>query len=394
MLIFELIRRLFGYVCFSARDGFSERFLNCAAKDNIKLWDVEMINGIMYSKAYINSYKRIRRCAKQSGMKLRIERRVGFPFFARKYRHRIGLLVGAIVFVVFTVYFSSIVWVVEVKGNEQLSAQEIISVFSSLGLRPGASKKNLVPDDLQYYASKEIDSIEWVAVNINGATATIELRERTAVPDVVERDKPCNVVAEFDGEIISISALLGEKCVKVGDGVTKGQLLISGVTEDANGSVFYRHAMGSVVARTKREFVVEIPLRQEEIIYTGEEKTRYAIDVLGFKINFYFDSFDENWMKSNDESRLTLLEKTLPLAFLQETFKPFVIEETVLTPAEALERAKEEMKLLLEKAEDEVELEEVYYVMGYDKNVFTYIAKCTCIEEIAVQKEIIFQENV
>lgn len=393
MMIFELIRRLFGYVVFVANGGFSERFLNLSAKDGIKIWDVKKIDGSVCAKANISSYKSLRHCARESGMTMKIQKKVGFPFFAKKYRHRIGLVVGAVLFVVFTIYFSSIVWVVEVQGNEQISSSQVLSVFSSLGLRAGASKKNLVPDDLQYDACKQIEGIEWIAVNINGAIATIELREDTDIPEIVDRNKPCNVVAEFDGEIIYISALLGEKCVKVGDGVTKGQLLISGVMQDKNDSVFYRHAMGSVIARTKREFVVEIPLRQQEIVYTGEEKTRYAFDALGFKINLYFDSFDENWIKTNEENRLTLENKTLPLAFWIEHFRPYVIEEYTLTPNEAMERAKAEMTLLLEKLEGEVELEEVTYVMGYDKNVFTYIAKCTCIEEIAVQKEIIFKEN-
>jgi len=393
MLIFELIRRLFGYVVFVAGGGFSERFLNLSAGDGIKIWDVKKINGSVCAKVHVNSYKRLRHCARRSGMRMKIQKRVGFPFFAKKYRHRIGLVVGAVLFVVFTVYFSSIVWVVEVKGNEQISSQQVLSVFSSLGLRAGSSKKNIVPDDLQYDACKQIEGIEWIAVNINGAIATIELREDTDIPEIVERDKPCNVVAEYDGEIIYISALLGEKCVKVGDGVTKGQLLISGVVQDKNNTVFYKHAMGSVIARTNREFVVEIPLRQQEIVYTGETKNRYAFDVLGFKINLYFDSFDENWIKTNEENRLTLENKTLPLAFWTEYFRPYVIEEYTLTPEEAMERAKEEMAVLLEKVEGEVELEKVTYVMGYDKNVFTYIAKCTCIEEIAVQKEIIFEEN-
>lgn len=393
MMIFELIRRLFGYVVFVANGGFSERFLNLAAKDGIKLWDTKKIKDSVCAKVNINSYKRLRHCARKSGMIMKIEKRVGFPFFAKKYRHRIGLVVGMVLFVLFTVYFSSIVWVVEVKGNEQITSQQVLSVFSSLGLRAGASKKDIVPDDLQYDACKQIDGIEWVAVNINGAIATIELREDTDIPEIVDRDAPCNVVAEFDAEIIYISALLGEKCVKAGDGVTKGQLLISGVTEDKNGSLFYRHAMGSVIARTQREIVVEIPLRQQEIVYTGEEKTRYAFDVLGFKINLYFDSFDENWIKTNEENRLTIENKTLPLAVWTEYFRPYVVQEYTITPNEALERAKEEMTVLIEQMEGEVEIEEVTYVMGYDKNVFTYIAKCTCIEEIGVQKEIIFEEN-
>ena len=151
--------------------------------------------------------------------------------------------------------------------------------------------------------------------------------------------------------------------------------------------------MGSVIARTRREIVVEIPLRQQEIIYTGEQKTRYSLDVLGFKINLYFDSFDETFIKNNEENRLMIDNKALPLAFCTEYFRPYVIEETVLTPNEALKRAKEEMADLLGKIGSEIEIEEVTYVMGYDKNVFTYVAKCTCIEEIGVQKEIIFQEN-
>ncbi len=393
MMIFEFIRRLFGYVLFSACDGFAERFLNSAAKCGIKIWDVQNKNGVIYAKTYINSYKRIRTCARQSGMIVRVRKRVGFPFFAKRYRHRLGLVVGMIVFVLLTVYFSSIVWVVEVRGNEQISSEKVISVMSSLGLKPGVMKNTLVVDDLQYYAANEIEGIEWIAVNINGAVATVELRENTAPPDVVERDNPCNVVAETDGEIISISALIGDKCVRVGDGVTKGQLLISGVSEDSNGTVFYRHAMGSIVARTKREFVVEIPLRRQEISFTGEEKTRYALDVLGFKVNLYFDSFDETWLKGGAETRLTINEKTFPLALYSESFRQYEICETTLTPAEALMLAREEMETILSQKEEEMEIEEITYTVGYDENVLTYVAECTCIEEIGVQKEIIFQEK-
>ncbi|MBR5774494.1 MAG: sporulation protein YqfD [Clostridia bacterium] len=393
MLIFELVRRFFGYVTFVACGGFPERFINLAARNGIKIWDVKMVGGRVCAGCFINSYKRLRHCARKSGMRLKIEKRVGFPFFAKKYRHRAGLVVGAVLFVALTLYFSSIVWVVEVRGNEEISTERLLSVFSSLGLRAGASKDGIVPDDLQYDACRQLEGIEWVAVNINGAVATIELREGTAVPPIVERNKPCNVVAQADGEIIYISALLGDKCVKVGDGVTKGQVLISGVSQNSNNSVFYRHAMGSIIARTSREIVVEIPLRQQEIVYTGERVTRYAVDVLGFKINLYFDSFDETFIKADEELRLTLDNKSLPLAFRTEYFRPYIIEETVLTPNEALARAKEEMALQLEKISDEIELEKVSYVMGYDENVFTYVAKCTCIEEIGVQKEIIFQKN-
>lgn len=393
MMLFEIIRRLFGYVLFSARDGFAERFLNSAAKHGIKMWDVQNKNGAIYAKTYINSYKRIRPCARQSGMIVRVKKRVGFPFFAKRYRRRVGLVVGAIAFVLLTVYFSSIVWVVEVRGNEQISSEKIISVMSSLGLRPGVWKSDLVVDDLQYYAANEIEGIEWIAVNINGAVATVELRENTAPPQIVEREKPCNVVAEIDGEIISISALMGDKCVRVGDGVTKGQLLISGVSQDANGSVFYRHAMGSIVARTKREFVVEIPLRRQEISYVGEEKTRYAFDILGFKLNLYFESFDETWLKGGTETRLTIGEKTFPFAFYSESFRQYEIYETALTPAEALVLAKEEMETILSQKGEEMKIEEITYTVGYDENVFTYVAKCTCIEEIGAQKEIIFQEK-
>ena len=384
----EAVRKFFGYVEFSARGGFSDRFLNNAESEGINIWDVRYEKGVMHGRTYIRGYRRIRHSAYMSGMSVRVERRVGLPFFLKRYNNRWGLLAGLVVFAAMLIYFSSMIWVVEVRGNENIPYDKVLETFADLGLKSGAKKSEIVPDDLQYIAEDEIDGLSWIVVNISGSVATIELREKIDVPEIVDRDDICNVVAAADGEIISISALTGWKSVKVGDGVVRGQMLISGVSQSERGNVYYRHAMGSVIARTQRILTAEIPLRREEIVYIDDVKHRYSLEILGSKIKFYFDSFDENYEKNQERSALTICGREYPFAFCSETYRMYEIREDVISIPAASASAKEEMEAMIEKLREEAEIEGIEYSLSYDDKVLTYVAKCTCIEDIAVQKKI------
>lgn len=71
-MFINFIRYLFGYVNFRAFGGFSDRFLNLCAKDNIPLWNVKNVDGRISGSTTINGYLSIRRPAKKAGMKVRI----------------------------------------------------------------------------------------------------------------------------------------------------------------------------------------------------------------------------------------------------------------------------------------------------------------------------------
>lgn len=70
-MLVTLLRRIFGYVEFYASGGFAERFINLCTLNGINLWDVKNDGVKVYACTDFDGYKRIKKCARGSGMRLK-----------------------------------------------------------------------------------------------------------------------------------------------------------------------------------------------------------------------------------------------------------------------------------------------------------------------------------
>ena len=77
----------------------------------------------------------------------------------------------------------------------------------------------------------------WLAVNLSGSVARVEVKERTLPPTPTDPNRPSNIRAARDGRIIEFSVYGGEAAVQNGDAVTEGMLLVSGVIEGEKGTI-------------------------------------------------------------------------------------------------------------------------------------------------------------
>ena len=94
MLIIKLIRFLLGYVSFSATGGFAERFVNLCTNKRIPLWNMKKVGNVLYGETTVEGYKAIRQSAYRSGMKMKLERKRGLPFFLNNNVKRKGIAIG------------------------------------------------------------------------------------------------------------------------------------------------------------------------------------------------------------------------------------------------------------------------------------------------------------
>ena len=102
--------------------------------------------------------------------------------------------------------------------------------------------------------------VSWLTVNTQGSTAVVALAEGVEKPDMEAWKRPCNIRSAAAGQILRMEVYAGQAEVAAGDAVTAGQLLVSGVTEDAWGGVTLHHAAARIVAETRREFTAAVPL--------------------------------------------------------------------------------------------------------------------------------------
>ena len=351
MFVSRMSGALSGYIRFAARGGFSERFLNRCALDGIKLWDVEKAGDTMYGSVHVGDYRKIRPAARDSGVRMKIVRKHGVRFKVYRYRRRTGMVVGLLLFAAALFFLSGRVWTVEVKGNVVMSDSEVMEYFSSLGVRPGVRKKDIDPSAISLYILQNNSEIAWSSVNVTGSNAVIEIRETDVPDDLLDESKPYNVRASYAGQITSINTFIGTAEVERGDAVEKGDLLISGIVENQDGSITYKAAAGEVMARTVRTLSAEVKYENTETEYTGREKTHTYIELFGVRVPLFIGGTpDFEYELETGEDRMIIQGKGLPFAVYTERFRETAEHTVRLSESEALARAGKELEEL-EKAE-------------------------------------------
>ena len=82
------LRYLGGYVLLRAEGGSPERFLNLCSYREIVLWDVKPAGNAYEMKMWVRDVKRLAPVLRKSGVRIRIQKRIGLPFFLHRYRKR------------------------------------------------------------------------------------------------------------------------------------------------------------------------------------------------------------------------------------------------------------------------------------------------------------------
>ena len=328
MFLIRLIRFLRGYVIFTCSGGFPERFINLCSLNGISLWDVKSSGGIITAKTSIRCYKSIRPCVKKSGMRIRLLKKSGFPFFIKPYTERKGIAVGIAVSAVMLIFLCSCVWTIDVTGNERFTKEQILSIAESYGIYPGAFRKNIDPKEIKTDIKSQFKDISWFAVNINGAHVSLEVTESTGSDEINDFTAPCNIISGIDGELLSLEAHEGTPAIKTGNAVTKGDLLISGVMEKTDGTPYFVHARGTAVIRTNRNISLSVP-HNTTVRRFRDVKKYYTISILSLDIPLGFRKSTENQIRRHN--MLDFRNTVLPVGIITDTQFLHAEETTVLT---------------------------------------------------------------
>ncbi len=329
MLLLRFLRFVSGYVSFSARGGFPERFINLCRLNGINLWELKSVNSVICACTDCGGYKKIRKAARKSGMRVKIEKKHGLPFLLNRYSHRAGLLAGICLCAAVICILSTRVWSVDVTGNNNIPAERIVEIFGECGVKKGISGDKIDITAVELAVLQRMDELSWVNVNIDGCTALIEVREREKIPDEQE-DKPSEIVAARDGQIVILRPFSGTQEQKIGNAVLKGDLLISGIKENKDLTVSFCRAKGYVVARTNRKIACEV--KKE---FTAEKVSKtvraYALEFLTFSIPLG-KSAESAYA---EKTELKINGVTLPFAFIHRTETGRETAEIKLTDEQA-----------------------------------------------------------
>ncbi len=189
-------------------------------------------------------------------------------------------------------------------------------------------------NELQLTVLQKLPGVTWLTVNRSGSIVTVEVQESTPtepLPDTA----PANLVAACDGVILQITAVSGQPVVQVGDAVTQGDLLISGVMNSSVGPQLKR-AAGQVLARVTRTVTVTVPLRETVVRQAGVTDDRLSLLLFGIAVPLYTDSpTDSDALGTTYRSAVKVNGTALPIGWSVTRYRHVVTEQLTHTPQEA-----------------------------------------------------------
>lgn len=210
----------------------------------------------------------------------------GIPDLLGRYRHRYGFFIGIVIFFAVIAMSGTVIWDIEIDGANRLRQSEVTDQLNACGLHIGSRIKDIDIDSLQNRVTIYSDDISWISVNIIGTVAHVEIRE-TQIKDGENEYEAANLVADADGRIELFEEVRGNIVTMIGDHVRRGELLVSGIYDSETMGYRYTCAHGRVLARTKNDFHIEIPLKYEKKVYTGNVSTEKHLVFFDKEIKIY-----------------------------------------------------------------------------------------------------------
>ncbi len=276
--------------------GFSpERFMNLCSNKGILLWDIVREGDVYYMNITLKGFWEIRPIAKKTGARVAILERYGLPFFLPRLLKRKMFVLGLVLAVVFWTVSSFFIWDINLNGNYQITDDVFQNFLKENQVRIGMRRDELDIQELEKQIRRQFPQITWASARLDGTKLLIDIKENDAPIATREhavdekhsmggaQDAPGrDLVAEYNGRVVSIIVRSGVPKVAIGDTVEKGTVMVEGkvpvYNEDATvREYYYVDADADIVLEHASEFTASLPFDHTEKRYTGREKSSHYI---------------------------------------------------------------------------------------------------------------------
>jgi len=250
-----------------------ERFINQAVRDGIIFYNGKKLPDSFRAEVSTEDFKRLRKAAKGTGIKIAIRAKYGFPFVALRWRRRKGLIVG--LFLIFTALtvLSQFVITIDVEGNDRVPAEQIIAEAEKLGLKTWVLKNNLDLEEISKKLQENNPDLIWATIEERGTNMKIRVVEKTLPEKVIYQG---DLIAAKTGFVDQVIVIQGIPVVKEGDTVKQGQVLIKAAGGMTEYSIDVRNA------NEAKQSLVDAPAAKGfvrgRVWYSAEKEVRLSED--------------------------------------------------------------------------------------------------------------------
>lgn len=280
-----------GYVRVRLTGRSPERFFNLCRSSKILLWNIACEKEEYRFFLLLPDFYRIRPFARKAGVRVRIQEKLGLPFFLYRNRKRKLFAVGAASFFLLLFVLSHFIWNISFSGNLLFTDDMLTGQLREIGVCYGMPKRGVDCDRIEEELRSRCSRIVWVSAHVSGTRLQIRIRENETADGIPLREEsPRNLVAETAGTVVSILVRAGKAVVQPGDEVKKGQILVEGMLPVTNDSgeverTLFVRADADIRLRTTKIYREWVPHFQTVRSYTGKMQRGFrlragAVDIL------------------------------------------------------------------------------------------------------------------
>ena len=341
-----MLKNIRGIVSFKAGGDNIYKFINDIRSNHIVCTSQSCKNGFFYGQIYGRDIKKISDLADKSDINIEFIEKKGLRFKISKYRFRFGIFLGLIIVMGFIFYCSNIVVSIEVCGNKTITNEQIISALYDIGIYKGKFIPDINFRSCEQRLRLSIPDIAWTGIRHTGSRIVVDVTEAVDPPEMVRDEVPCNIVAAKDAQLTYAEVYSGKLMKKIGEGVKKGDIIVSGTVDDEKGHILKKHAMGKILGIYKEEIVFSQPFEESGQIYTGEETEKKYFYFFGYRIPMFFKNAEyDTYDYSESTNNFMIFGKEIPLGIVHSQYTPFIYDTITYSEEEADKKLQQKTSL-------------------------------------------------
>ena len=274
---------LWGYKNYEIIGADYNKIYNFLLKENTGARDIEEKKDILYLKLSQEYSKKFEEFCQKNGYEFHVTNEKGLGKILKKLKKRPGLIAGFLVTLGLLAYFSNVVVDIRIQCDDKNTAEQIRQALYSEGITPGSYIPDMNFVVTERNVRRKIDDISWIGITRKGSVLIIDTVKNIPEPAPLKSRLPSNLTACEDAVIDKMEIKDGQVKYKKGDGVTKGDILVSGevVTkksswvdgkEKIDTKVRYTRSIGNVYGTFERKVTFKQDFEIRKKCYTGKEE--------------------------------------------------------------------------------------------------------------------------
>lgn len=332
-------------VSFRAKGGRLIEFMNAVRHSDIICLSQRCGFGEYTGKVYYTDLEMLKTLAAECSTDIFIDTCEGSMFKVMKYRTRYGIIIGIVFMALFIFFMSNTVVAIEINGTNKISDGQVLSLLKETGLKKGAYIPSLDLNESEMKLQLSLEDAGWLAIRSRGGKIIVDIHEKEPAPETLHSNIPCNIVSTREAQIVSIEVNKGDKMVRAGDAVAKGDIIISGIITNEENNFVVCHAAGEVIGEYSESQHFVRYFNDIRKVYTRKISRKY-FEFFGFRIPLFIgDAYGFTADYSEKVTYFEVFGAETPMGIVDTEYDVYDMREVSETKEQALSNLKEQALL-------------------------------------------------